>query len=99
MEINIEAVGFKADAKLEAFIEKKIIKLSKFNDSIVGAEVKLRLESSDTKENKVVEINLNVPNAEIFAKRNSASFEEAADSVSEALRKQLQKRKEKQTGR
>ncbi len=96
MNVNIESLDFKADKKLVDFVEKKVDKLTKFYDSIVAADVKLRLEKEESRENKIVEIKIGVPQNELFAKRNSKSFEEATDEVVEALRKQLKKYKEKQ---
>lgn len=99
MNINIESLDFKADKKLLDFIEKKVNKLTKFYDGIVSADVKLRLEKEENKENKVAEVKLKVPQSDLFAKRNSTTFEEAVDNVTEALRKQLKKHKEKLAGR
>lgn len=99
MNINIESLDFKADKKLLDFIEKKVNKLTKFYDGIVSADVKLRLEKEENKENKVAEVKLKVPQSDLFAKRNSTTFEEAVDNVTEALRKQLKKHKEKLVGR
>ena len=42
-------------------------------------------------ENKLVEIKLHIPGKELFAKRNSISFEAATDEVTEALRRQILK--------
>lgn len=99
MNINIESLDFKADKKLLDFIEKKVNKLSKFYDGIVAASIKLRLEKEEAKENKIAEIKLNVPQSDLFAKRNHSTFEGAVDDVIEALRRQLKKHKEKQLGR
>lgn len=99
MNINIESIDFKADKKLLDFIEKKVEKLTKFYDGIVSVDVKLRLEKDETKENKIAEIKLNVPQSDLFAKRNSDTFEESVDEVVEALRRQLKKHKEKKSSR
>ncbi len=99
MNVQIESLGFKADQKLLDFIDKKVAKLTKFHDGVVAADVKLRLEKEETNENKIAEIKLRVPQNDLFAKRNSSSFEEAVDDVVEALRRQLKKHKEKQIGR
>ena len=45
--------------------------------------------------NKIIEIKLNVPGKELFAKKQTKSFEESTDEAIEALRKQLLKEKEK----
>lgn len=54
MEIKINAVGFSASSQLEDFIQKKISKLDKYHDGIIGSEVTLKLEKDDNLENKVV---------------------------------------------
>ncbi len=99
MNVQIESVGFKADKKLLDFIDKKVEKLTKIHDGVVAADVKLRLEKEESKENKIAEIKLRVPQNDLFAKRNNTSFEEAIDDVVEALRRQLKKYKGKQVGR
>lgn len=91
MNIIINSIHFDADKDLLAFIESKLNKLITFNDSIISADVFLRLEKSDERENKVVDIKLHLPGKELFAKRNSTSFEAATDEVTEALRRQVVK--------
>jgi len=59
-------------------------------------EVFLRLDKSETKENKIVEIKLEVPGTNTFAKKQARTFEEATDLCTEALRRQLMKLKTKQ---
>ncbi|MFA9370377.1 MAG: ribosome hibernation-promoting factor, HPF/YfiA family [Labilibaculum antarcticum] len=93
--INIQSIGFVADVKLETFIQSKLDKLLKLDDDVVGVEVFLRLEKSAVMENKMVEIILDLKGADLFAKKQSQSFEESTDMVIEALRRQLVKHKEK----
>lgn len=95
MDINIHSIHFDADAKLLDFVNNKLEKLSTFFDKIIDAEVFLRLDKSNTNENKLVEIKINLPGKEIFAKKQSKSFEESTDEVVEALRRQIKKHKEK----
>ena len=96
MDIKIQSVRFDADEKLIAYIENKVGKLSQVADNIIDAEVVLRLENSETKDNKVAEIKINVPYAkDIFAKRQKSTFEESVDLATVALRRQLKKYKEK----
>jgi putative sigma-54 modulation protein len=54
------------------------------------------LVKKESKENKMVEIKLNIPGTQLFAKEHSDSFEAAADLAVEALRRQIKKYKEKQ---
>ena len=91
MKVQIHSIHFDADKALLAFIESKLQKLTVFNDTIISSEVFLRVEKRDRKENKLVEIKLHIPGKELFAKRNSISFEAAADEVVEALRRQIAK--------
>lgn len=95
MEIKVHSIRFDADTKLLDFIDQKVKKLLLYYDEIISAEVFLRLENVEDKENKVCEIRLEIPGNPVFAKKQSNSFEEATDNVIEALRKQLQKHKAK----
>lgn len=95
MKVNINAVHFKADQKLETFITNKIEKLtSRYND-VIGSEVLLKLENTENPENKITEIKLLIKGNDLFASKQSKSFEEATDSAVEALKKQLEKHKAK----
>ena len=96
MEIKINAVGFSASSQLEDFIQKKISKLDKYHDGIIGSEVTLKLEKDDNLENKVVEVLLNVKVQEVFAKKNAKKFEEAVDELYDVVKRQLVKIKEKE---
>jgi len=98
MNINIQSVHFDADRKLIEFTNKKIEKLEKFYDHIVGAQVTFRLDKSSTEDNKIAEIRLEIPGNHVFAKRQCKTFEEAVDQVVDALKVQLTKHKEKQRG-
>ena len=96
MEIKINAVGFSASSQLEDFIQKKISKLDKYHDGIIGSEVTLKLEKDDNLENKVVEVLLNVKGQEVCAKKNAKKFEEAVDELYDVVKRQLVKIKEKE---
>jgi len=95
MKVSINAVKFRTDKKLEEFVNEKVEKLSGVYDGILGSEVTLKLENSETQENKVAEIRLLIKGNDLFAKKQSTSFEEATDSAVDALRRQLDKHKEK----
>jgi putative sigma-54 modulation protein len=98
MKVNINSVHFKTDKKLDSFITEKVEKLSDLYDGIIGSEVTLRVNNGEDHDNKVAEIRLLVPGNDLFAKKQSKSFEEATDIAVDALRKQLSKHKEKQRG-
>jgi len=56
----------------------------------------LRLDKNADQENKIAEIILKVPGTELFAKKQCKTFEEAADLAIDALKRQIEKNKEKQ---
>jgi len=93
MKVNITSVHFKTDIKLESFIEKKVEKLSGLYEDVIGTEVTLKLDKAETKENKIAEIRLQIPGYDLYAKKQSKSFEEATDTAIDALKKQLEKHK------
>jgi len=95
MKLQMHSIHFDADAKLVDFIQRKTDKLETFYDHIIDGEVFMRLDRDTNMENKVVEIKLNIPGDQLFAKTKSKSFEAAADEAVEALRRQLKKFKEK----
>ena len=97
MRLQMHSIHFDADIKLIAFIQKKLDKLETFYDRVIDGEVFMRLENDNSKENKIIEIKLNIPGDQLFAKTKSKSFEAAADDAVEALRRQIKKHKEKQT--
>ncbi len=95
MNVNIKSVRFKADQKLEDFIEKKLQKFFGFHEQILDSDVILKLDNNETRKNKIAEIRLILKGEELFAKKQSKSFEEAADQAIDALKKQIEKYKER----
>lgn len=95
MKVNIQTIHFNADQKLLDFVEERVSKLNQLYDGVVASEVCLKLDKSETNDNKIAEIKLQISGNDLFAKKQCKSFEEATDSVIEALRKQLLKYKEK----
>ena len=95
MNIKIHSIHFDADSKLIDFINQKVKKLLLFYENIISSEVFLRLENVSDMENKVVEIKLEIRGNDVFAKKQSKTFEEATDLTIDALRRQLIKHKTK----
>jgi putative sigma-54 modulation protein len=98
MNIQIHSVRFDADKKLIDFINQKLEKLSQFGEDIVNAEVYLRLDKDQDRENKISEIKVELSGGSLFARKQSKSFEEATDEAIDALKKQIAKHKEKKRG-
>jgi len=95
MITKIKTLHFKADKKLEDFIKQKVEKVSSLYDGVFGSEVNLKLENTETPDNKVVEIRLEIPGYDLFASKKSQTFEESTDLAVEALRRQIMKHKQK----
>ena len=94
MKIKVQSIHFDADQKLVTYVQKKMDKLETFYDRAVAGEVFLRLNNEGA-ENKTVEIKLNVPGNQLFAKEQARTFEAATEQATEALRNQLKKFKTK----
>lgn len=94
MKLQMHSIHFDADSKLLDFVQRKVDKLETFYDRMVDGEVFLRLNNEGI-QNKTVEIKINMPGSQIFAKEEAKSFEEATDLATEALRRQIKKYKEK----
>ncbi|NOR27774.1 MAG: ribosome-associated translation inhibitor RaiA [Lutibacter sp.] len=95
MKVNVQSVNFNADASLIEFVEKKINSLEKFYDKIVDSEVFLRVQQTSDKENKFVDIKLNIPGNDLVVKKQCKTFEEGVMQAADSLKRQLTKKKEK----
>ncbi len=93
MNVNINSVHFKADNKLEQFIERKVGKLSGLYEGVIGSEITLKIDKAETNDNKIAEIRIQIPGYDLYAKKQSNTFEEATDTAVSAIRKQLEKHK------
>lgn len=94
MDIRIKALHFDATAQLREFIEKKLDKLGRFADDIQAAEVTLKVVKPEVSNNKEAAIRLVVSGSDLFADKTADSFEEAIDISIDALKRQLERRKE-----
>jgi putative sigma-54 modulation protein len=95
MKVNIQAVNFNIDKKLVNFIEEQVVKLEKYYDKIISADVFLKVEQTSEKENKLVELNIHVPGDSFIVKKTCKTFEEAVDLSCESQERLIKKRKEK----
>lgn len=95
MNIDVQSIHFTADKKLIDFIHRRTDKLSQFFDQLIDGICYLRLEKVDNEENKITEFKFNIPGAQLFAKGQARTFEEATDLAIESLRRQINKYKTK----
>lgn len=99
MKVNINAVHFKTDQKLESFISDKLNKLSQYYEGVISSDITLKVDNTDSPENKIAEIRLIIKGNDLYAKKQCKTFEEASDTAIEALRRQLTKYKSKNSNR
>ena len=95
MQVKVQSIQFSADQKLLNFVIQKVNKLNLFFGNILVSEVFLKIVRANSNNNKLVEIKINIPGKELFARKKSKSFEEATDEAVDALRRQINKHKGK----
>ena len=83
MNVKIQSVKFDADKRLVDFIQAKMDKMDRFVERAIGAQVTLRIDKDDEQGN------------ELLAERRCKTFEEAIDLCLDAIKKQIDKYKEK----
>ncbi|MDG1724475.1 MAG: ribosome-associated translation inhibitor RaiA [Bacteroidia bacterium] len=93
MNTQIQSIHFKADKKLIDFIERKLSKLETFHDGIIDAQVFLKLENRNVKENKTVEIKINIRQTSFIQTETSISYEAATDLAVDSLKTQIKRHK------
>jgi putative sigma-54 modulation protein len=99
MEITIHSIHFEASQQLEVFIQKKVNRLSKFNDGVYVADVTLKVVKPETNANKDASIKLFAPGHDFFVQEIADTFEEAIDNCVDKLERQVLKSKEKQNAK
>jgi len=95
MEINIQSPSIHLNEKLVDFTRDKVEKLVVYSERIMHANVILKTDRSNTRDNKVCEISLSIPGNDLFASRQSQRFEDAITEAVDALKRQVISWKEK----
>lgn len=95
MDVKIQSVKFDAGKQLVEFVEKKMSRLERFADRPTGADVILRLDKDHKNGNKVAVATLHVPGGDIVTEQRAKTFEEAVDLSLDAIKRQIEKRKER----
>ena len=93
MKTIINSVKFRADEKLEKFINEKVAKLDRMIDSAVKCEVTLKVDKPESDNNKIAEIRLNVPGKDLFVTKQADTFEQAVAEGVDTLKVQIEKYK------
>lgn len=93
MELRIQSLKFDADQKLLDFVEKKVSKVERFDETITSVEVSLSL--LEKPDNKSVKLQANVPGETLVIERHAKSFEEAVNDAVDAMKEKIVRSKEK----
>ena len=94
MEVKIQSVKFDASKQLIEFVEKKMSRLERFENNSTGVDVILKLDKDDEKGNKLALVTLHVPGGDIVSEQRARTFEEAVDLALDAVKRQIEKRKD-----
>lgn len=95
MVIDFQSTNFKADSKLLEFITQKLQKIDRLYSKVLNATVYLKVDKASDKQNKTVEIKINLPETQLFVTEHDRTFEAATDRAMDALKNQIAKIKDK----
>ena len=95
MKINIQSIAFTLRKEVSDFIQNKVRKLSRFYNQIIGVEVCLKVDKSNTRDNKVCTIRLIIPGNDMLSAAQCKTFEAATAQAVAVLERQIERRKTK----
>ena len=95
MEIRVKSLKFNADQKLLDFVEKKVSKLERFDETIDYVDVIMSL--MEKPDNKSVKLQAGMPGGILMIERTARSFEEAINEGVDAMKEKLVRNKEKKS--
>ena len=93
MNTTINSVKFRADEKLEKFIQEKVSKLDRMIDNAVRCEVTLKVDKPESDNNKIAELRIYVPGKDLFVTKQADTFEQAVADGVDTLKVQIEKYK------
>lgn len=98
MQITIHKSGELLDSTKQV-INDKVTKLETFYDRIERADVYIKDDDGTAANGHKVEVRLAIPGNDLFAEYTDPSIKRAIADVTEALRRQIKKHKEKEQAR
>ncbi|MBC6995278.1 ribosome-associated translation inhibitor RaiA [Neolewinella lacunae] len=98
MQITIHKSGELLESTKQV-IQEKVSKLETFYDRIERADVYIKEDDGNTANGHKVEVRLSIPGNDLFAEHTDASIKRGIAEVTEALRRQIKKHKEKTVDR
>lgn len=95
MNINFQSVNYNADIKLIEFAKKRIKKINQFYSNIIDVFVYTKVENTNNRINKLVELKIGIPGEDVIVKKVAKTFEEAINSAGNSAERVLKKIKSK----
>ncbi|MEP6950363.1 MAG: ribosome-associated translation inhibitor RaiA [Ginsengibacter sp.] len=95
MKINIRSIAFTLGKEVSDFIKNKVKKLNRFYREIISVDVSLKVEKSNTPDNKMCRIRLIIPGNDMLSGARCKTFEAATAQAVKALERQIETRKTK----
>lgn len=95
MEIRVKSLKFDADQRLLDFINKKVSKLERFDETIDYVDVVLSL--LEKPDNKSVKLQVGMPGGSLMIERTSHSFEDAINEGVDSMKEKIVRNKEKKS--
>ena len=93
MNTIINTAKFKADEKLEKYINEKVAKLDRMTDRATKCEVFLKIDKPESDNNKIAELQLALPGQTLFIGKQADTFEQAVSEAVDAMKGQIEKYK------
>ena len=95
MTPNIQSANNTLTQEVLDLLNQKLQMLSRRNNEVIGVDVVFRTVKSSTNQNKLCEVRLIIPGYDLMASAQCETFEAAIAETSEALERQIEKRKRK----
>jgi putative sigma-54 modulation protein len=95
MTLNIQSPNITLKQEVIDFLNQKLNMLSRRYNEIISVDASFRIEKSSTNANKLCEIRLIISGYDLIASAQCKTFEAAISNTSEALERQIEKRKTK----
>ena len=95
MQISIESPHIDITRKLQTQIKRKFEEFNKLCERIVACDIILRQQTSEDLSNFIIEAKLLLPKGSLFAEEKAEDFSIALNRLSDNIKRQLIKHKEK----
>lgn len=97
MNIHIQYVKMKTSDSMDAYVTKKLEKISKKYEWVIRVDVFFKIENDPSEKGHICEMEVSLPGPKIFAVSNEKNFEMSVKETISDIEIQLKKRKAKFT--